>query len=78
MLNLFSFHCRFDEFGNKISLPVRLDRNIVLGRATYSFTSCIVHHGPRVKSGHYTCVAQRADGKTMLYDDAQVSAFHFC
>lgn len=41
--------------------------------AVYHFNSCIIHDGPFPNEGHYTCLAVRADGKLMLYNDAVVS-----
>lgn len=38
----------------------------------YELLSVIVHHGPSVNSGHFTCVAKCPDNSFTEFDDAKV------
>lgn len=44
-----------------------------MGKATYHFASCIIHEGPLVYEGHYTCLAVSSEGKLKHYNDSVVS-----
>ncbi|XP_034241758.1 ubiquitin carboxyl-terminal hydrolase 36-like [Thrips palmi] len=61
---------RFDNDGRKITLPVKIDKTLNVGKAVYKFASGIIHEGPLLMEGHYTCLAVRHDGKLMHYNDS--------
>lgn len=74
-LNKFS---RFGDFGMKNESPVNIENSITVGKAVYHFTSAIIHEGPLVTMGHYTCLALNSEGKLVYYNDALVSLLSLC
>ncbi|XP_034239126.1 ubiquitin carboxyl-terminal hydrolase 17-like protein B [Thrips palmi] len=64
---------RFDNDSYKRSQPVSVEKSIVIGDATYSFVSCVLHDGNTATEGHYTCLATRHDGKLVFINDAEIS-----
>ncbi|XP_034241755.1 ubiquitin carboxyl-terminal hydrolase 36-like [Thrips palmi] len=56
----------------KFTNPVSVPKTMQVGNAEYEFVSSIVHSGPSVTEGHYTCVAKCPDNSITQFDDAKV------
>ena len=75
-----AFHFSVHRFGDisthaqqeKDDKPVVLNRKIRVGTASYTYLSCVLHHGIFKDSAHFTCVAACPDGSVVEFDDSKV------